>query len=56
MRRQTDDDQEPTPEDIRKTILDLKHKGLIVDSGRCRKGQIVWITAEQAEVEKRKIN
>jgi hypothetical protein len=48
---------EPTQENIRRTIEELKAMGLIVDSGRRRRnGQIVWITREQAEAEKLKIN
>ena len=51
------DGGETMTENIRRTIEELKAMGLIVDSGRRRRnGQIVWITREQAEAEKLKIN
>jgi hypothetical protein len=43
-------------EDFERVIEEMRAMGVIVDSGRRRNGRIVWITREQAERERLKLN
>src|SRR5262245_17912924 len=46
------DDRESALKELRATIDRLLAKGVIVDSGRRRNGQPVWVLSEQAQLER----